>query len=292
MKGFIYLTTNNINNRKYIGKKYYFYKNGNESNWRDYLGSSKLLKEDIAKYGKENFSKIILEEGETEDHLASLEKKYIDLYNAVDDNMFYNISNNVDKFFSTPDSIEKGKHTRKQWSESKKIAVLSKLKNRWSNMDELKKLERNKKISNALKNNKKFQEARKITQENVWANHSEEKKQNILNKRSNTLKCRWESLSDAEKHLHIEKRQHAFEKMHENRKQKALAIRDSWASKFVTIQNIKTHTSYEKTIRDAAIEFNIPLNTLILMYKVEIGVSKSKYGTHNIYNRTWKIITN
>ena len=50
---YIYLTTNTINGMKYIGKHYGELEDA-------YLGSGKLLKADIAKYGKEHFYKTIL----------------------------------------------------------------------------------------------------------------------------------------------------------------------------------------------------------------------------------------
>jgi len=50
---YIYLTTNLINNKKYIGKHFGELEDG-------YLGSGLLLQRAIEKYGKENFSKQIL----------------------------------------------------------------------------------------------------------------------------------------------------------------------------------------------------------------------------------------
>jgi hypothetical protein len=78
--GFVYLITNNITGRKYIGKKLAKFakttykmvklKNGNkkkkkirskiDSDWRDYYGSSDALTKDIETLGKENFSREIL----------------------------------------------------------------------------------------------------------------------------------------------------------------------------------------------------------------------------------------
>jgi len=67
--GFVYLITNKSNNRKYVGRKYFFSfrtpkgkkrKVKSESDWKNYYGSCPELKEDIIKFGRENFSRIIL----------------------------------------------------------------------------------------------------------------------------------------------------------------------------------------------------------------------------------------
>jgi len=78
--GFVYLITNLISGRKYIGKKLAAFsktkyrmvklKNGKkkrkkikstiESDWQTYHGSSKELTQDIEKLGKENFKREIL----------------------------------------------------------------------------------------------------------------------------------------------------------------------------------------------------------------------------------------
>ncbi len=67
--GFVYLIENKQNGRKYIGRKYLWQfrtpkgkkrKVKSESNWKEYYGSCPELKEDIAKFGRENFSRTIL----------------------------------------------------------------------------------------------------------------------------------------------------------------------------------------------------------------------------------------
>ena len=78
--GFVYVITNNVTGRKYIGKKLAKFsktpyktvklKNGNkrkkkirtkvDSDWRDYYGSSPELTKDVELLGKENFQREIL----------------------------------------------------------------------------------------------------------------------------------------------------------------------------------------------------------------------------------------
>ena len=67
--GFVYLITNESNSRRYIGRKYFWSfrtpkgkkrKVKSESDWKNYYGSCPELKEDIIKFGRENFSRTIL----------------------------------------------------------------------------------------------------------------------------------------------------------------------------------------------------------------------------------------
>lgn len=83
--GYVYITTNLINGKKYIGM----------DKWDEfsdsYLGSGIHLNRAIEKYGKENFKKEILCEYETEEELIEKEIYYIDLYDAVKSKEFYNL---------------------------------------------------------------------------------------------------------------------------------------------------------------------------------------------------------
>lgn len=85
MDYYIYITTNKINGKKYIGQ----HKGKPEDG---YLGSGTNIIKAINKYGKENFSKKILCFCETREEADAKEKYYIEYYNAVDDNNFYNLS--------------------------------------------------------------------------------------------------------------------------------------------------------------------------------------------------------
>ena len=67
--GFVYLIANKSNSRQYIGRKYFWSfrtpkgkkrKVKSESDWKNYYGSCPELKEDIIKFGRENFSRTIL----------------------------------------------------------------------------------------------------------------------------------------------------------------------------------------------------------------------------------------
>lgn len=81
---YIYLTTNLLNNKQYIGKHF------GELN-DDYLGSGTKLQEDIKKFGKQNFKKDILYISQNEEENCLKEKEFIEKYNAVENKNFYNI---------------------------------------------------------------------------------------------------------------------------------------------------------------------------------------------------------
>lgn len=88
-EGFVYLITNLLDNRKYIGKKLAKFKTTKpplkgkknkrrgykESDWRDYWGSSDRLNEDIKKLGEKNFTREILYFCKTRAEMSYLEAK-------------------------------------------------------------------------------------------------------------------------------------------------------------------------------------------------------------------------
>lgn len=91
----IYCVENNTNGKKYIGKrqvspKAFF--------GMDYWGGGQLIKKAIAKYGKENFSRFIIETCVDVEELDDREKYWIRTFNAKVPNG-YNISDGGDNAF-------------------------------------------------------------------------------------------------------------------------------------------------------------------------------------------------
>jgi len=84
---YVYVITNLINNKKYIGMSI------NKKSWyrEHYYGSGKLIKQAIVKYGKENFKKEIIKEFQNEIDTRDYERYLIQETNAVDDYMYYNL---------------------------------------------------------------------------------------------------------------------------------------------------------------------------------------------------------
>lgn len=90
MYGFIYLTENLINGKKYVGQKKW------DKKADTYLGSGTRLNKAIKKYGRENFKRIIIEQCKTKDELDKREIYWIDFYDAVAREDFYNIAKGGD----------------------------------------------------------------------------------------------------------------------------------------------------------------------------------------------------
>lgn len=135
MYGYIYLTTNLINGKKYIGKHVSENFIGTK-----YLGSGAIIQKAIKKYGIKSFKVEMLESVNDKDKLNERERYWISFYDAVNSDNFYNIlpggdggsakgQPKSDKFKKTMSDIQKngkswmnGKHhseeTKRKMSES------------------------------------------------------------------------------------------------------------------------------------------------------------------------------
>lgn len=139
--GYIYLTTNLINNKKYIGLH-----TVTKKSKKKYLGSGKLLKKAIKKYGKENFKKEILEYCYNLKDLQNKEIYYIKKYDATKNKNFYNLLdtkqpilfNTKNGFYGKKHSLESKQkmsksRTNKKQSKSSKKKIGIKSKKWWDN---------------------------------------------------------------------------------------------------------------------------------------------------------------
>lgn len=114
MYGYIYLTTNLINNKKYIGQ--------HKSPVFDdkYKGSGKHLSRAIAKYGWDNFICEIIEPCDSIKELNDREEYWIAYYNAVESNEYYNIARGGNNAEKTP---EYRAALKASWTEERKTKV-------------------------------------------------------------------------------------------------------------------------------------------------------------------------
>lgn len=158
---YIYLTTNTINGKKYIGMC------TRDDDW--YFGSGKLIKSAIKKYGKENFSKSILEECSSLEELSLAEIKWINYYDAVNSDDFYNLS--LGGYGGNPETV----------------------KAYWDSLTKEERSERNKHQRGwnvKGENNPMYGKSTSVQVKNVWANRSKEEIDIIAQKVSATRKTR------------------------------------------------------------------------------------------------------
>lgn len=140
MYGYIYLTTNQVTNKMYIGQ------HKSEIFDHSYLGSGKLLRKAIAKYGRENFTCILLKECFSKAELNQSEIEYISKYKADTSDSYYNIAKGGDGHTCKPwnkglrglkvsenrlKALDYGRHLpssekhKKQLSERRKSCIVS-----------------------------------------------------------------------------------------------------------------------------------------------------------------------
>lgn len=84
---FIYVTTNRVNGKRYVGlcsKK--------KANWETYLGSGKILRKAISRYGSENFTREIISHHEKLQDAIDAERNFILENNCHLSEEWYNIA--------------------------------------------------------------------------------------------------------------------------------------------------------------------------------------------------------
>lgn len=99
--GFVYLITNTINGRKYIGKKLFSQaktktvkgkkkRSRVKSDWESYYGSNKELQNDVEQHGASNFDREILRMCVSKGECSYYEAKYQFDYNVLTEDGWYN----------------------------------------------------------------------------------------------------------------------------------------------------------------------------------------------------------
>ena len=111
--GFVYHIHCNQTGRDYIGRKYFWSfrtpkgksrKVKSESDWKNYYGSCPELKEDVEKYGRENFTRTILSLHKTKGKTNFEETRQLFTHNVLTESLdsgiprYYN-SNILNRYF-------------------------------------------------------------------------------------------------------------------------------------------------------------------------------------------------
>jgi hypothetical protein len=125
MIGFIYLTTNNISGKKYIGRKTY------SKNWETYLGSSWALLDDIDRLGASNFTRVLLQDCETAAELEQQEIYWQKKYRVKEDPMFYNLTYATEGFDTTGAKFSYSSEQKEEiWSEERRKKCSERMKDK------------------------------------------------------------------------------------------------------------------------------------------------------------------
>jgi len=156
----IYKITNKINGKIYIGK--------DTKNNKSYFGSGLLIKRSIKKYGKENFTKEILEECEDNNILSEKEIYWINYFNSIIP-IGYNIclgGDGGDTFTNHPNKEEYLKNksiaSKKMWEDENYRINIIKKRTGLKRTEETKK-----KMSDSAKDKPKSEEHKKSLS-NAW----------------------------------------------------------------------------------------------------------------------------
>jgi group I intron endonuclease len=113
--GQVYKITNNVNKKCYVGiTKHTFEKRYYSGNWWKSGSVNRLLKKSVLKYGIENFTVVILEDGICETKLEERERVYITLFSSFVPSGYNLTTGGNYKYNVSIESIEKTVASRRE----------------------------------------------------------------------------------------------------------------------------------------------------------------------------------
>jgi group I intron endonuclease len=169
---FIYITTNLLNGKKYIGAH-------STDNINDgYIGSGRYFLRSVKKYGKENFKREIIQECDPSLNLT-LEQKYIKYYNTLSPNG-YNLSPTGGLGLKGKQSEE----TKRKISKSNSIALAGVKRSKESIR---KQIESRKGFKQTEETKKKIGDSHKKNKALVGFKHTEETKKRMSNSKKKSI---------------------------------------------------------------------------------------------------------
>ncbi len=234
---YIYCITNTLNNKNYIGKCKLI--EGKEPLTDNYMGSGSLLKEDIKKYGINNFKKEILEDYiPTEFETLIKEIFYIQKFKKMGQ-AFYNQSPGAEGYDKKTLQNNLNSEHFKKWVNNKANLNSEITKSYWKNISEEEYYNRclsmKKGWANLSEQEKKnFKEKRSFIQKEVCSKMSEEEKSRINLKRSESLKKNYLQKSEEQRKEEKKNISNALKEYNKNlsaQKRKKISEKQSKAQK-------------------------------------------------------------
>lgn len=263
--GFVYVWTNVLNGKKYIGSHAGTVDDG-------YIGSGKVFMRAIKKYGIKNFTRIILEYIEISDrkYLLEREKFYLDTVNACYSDEYYNVAKDVI-----------GGDTKAGWTDKRRKEFSDQIKQIWANRTEEEKkallsktnsktkewyqTEEGRKLKEKLRNNipkmiagvkvrdpKDRKRSARLGKERMGAERRKEvARKGVKNRNANTEALARQQAKETVANWSDEKKKDVFDKRSKNRKGKCSGGENGRARKVVA--ESKTFN----TLKDAMFHLNI-----------------------------------
>lgn len=246
MNHYVYEITNLINGKKYIGKRSCHCDISKDR----YMGSGYALKEAINKYGINNFKKEIIFICKTDDEAYKKEAYYIQIKNATNDKMYYNLCGGGRGVGSGENNPRYGK---KLTEEHKKILLMS-------NVNRVVPEETRKKMSNYWK-------GRRIGEKNTFygKKHTEESKMKMKIKASNRILSEdtkikiSEALKGEKSPMYgVPKTDDIKRKIGESRKGKLVGGENPWSKKVLCV----TTNEVFESMSDASRKYNVDVSNI------------------------------